>query len=147
MEHETQPRSDSLSGTGGTAGGGQSRGSQTGTRGKLKQILRWIILLIVVVGLALTGRDSYRKWNQQQQDIQTEIDALAKDIEAAAESLERQRLVTRRDQLIASKPSLAKIRWAWLGNLESTGWMRIWRACSPLQGVDFKANLQPYNWQ
>ena len=64
--------------------------------------------------MALTGRDSYRKWNQQQQDIQTEIDALAKDIEAAAESLERQRLVTRRDQLIASKPSLAKIRWAWL---------------------------------
>ena len=64
--------------------------------------------------MALTGRDSYRKWNQQQQDLQTQIDDLAQDIQTASNADEAQPFIVRRQQLIASKPSLEKIRWGWL---------------------------------
>ena len=74
------------------------------------RIAKWMIAVIVVVGLGYAGRSALTQWRQEQRKVQSEIDEIDAQLSRVNNS-DRIELLEQRDAMAASLPSWRTIRW------------------------------------
>ncbi|QDT10209.1 lysylphosphatidylglycerol synthase domain-containing protein [Planctomycetes bacterium K23_9] len=74
-------------------------------------IAKWLIAILVAIGLTWAASKAVDQWQEQKQIVQTAIAELDQSIEAESDPPRRRDLQQRRDALAASLPSLENLRW------------------------------------
>jgi uncharacterized membrane protein YbhN (UPF0104 family) len=77
---------------------------------QLIRVAKWVIALLVVLGLLFASRSAVEQWKDEEARVQSQIEEIDEDLRTAKEA-DRPKLQSRRDALVASLPSWGAIRW------------------------------------
>jgi uncharacterized membrane protein YbhN (UPF0104 family) len=84
-------------------------------RRTLIRIAKWLIAVLVVIGLTWASRSAVHQWQEQKRIVQDAIDALQESIQAEPDVSKRNRLISQKKALQSAVPSLENLRWWRIG--------------------------------
>lgn len=80
-------------------------------RATLKRIAKWIIAVVVAVGLVIAGRSAISQWQSENEKIRIEIESIEKSIADSDDPGEKRRLSAQSQTLRRNAPSVKNLRW------------------------------------
>lgn len=85
------------------------------TRGRLVRIAKWLIVVVVTIGLCFAGRSAVSQWNAESQKMRARISEIQVELSFVSDSNAQRQLRSEQNRLERSIPSIQNLRWRWIG--------------------------------
>ena len=90
---------------------GTNRVTMTLQRTTIIRVAKWLIAVLVLVGLIWASRSALQQWQLQKLSVEEAVAGLEESIQAEPDPAKRSALVKRKDKLQSATPSLKNLRW------------------------------------
>ncbi len=84
-------------------------------RKTLIRVAKWLVAVLVVIGLIWASKSAVNQWQQQKRVVQEAIVALEESIQAEFDEGKRIELISQKEALQSAVPSMQNLRWGRIG--------------------------------